>query len=179
MTSFYAIALVTVFAGAIGSSMAQTELAHTREEFSFVLNASYDKAFPLFGAWEERKWALGFEPQFVFPSSPQDQQGMVFTTNQHGANRIWVNTAFDRNTGKAQYVYFIPETMVAFIDVQLTRLGSSQTTVSVVYERTALKPEANEDVLRMAKDDAKSGPHWAQMINEHLARERANAPHHQ
>jgi hypothetical protein len=172
MTSFCAIALVTVFAGAIGSSMAQaqTQLVHTREEFSFVVNASYDDAFPLFGAYEERKWAAGFEPQFIFPPSPHDQQGMVFMTNQHGAKRVWVNTVFDRSTGKAQYVYFIPETMVALIDVQLTRLGSSQTKVNVAYERTALAPEANQHVADMAKADANAGPEWAKAINGYFER---------
>jgi hypothetical protein len=176
MTPFYAVALLTVFAGAMGSSMAQaqTELIHTREKFSFLVNASYEETFPLFGAYEERKWAAGFDPQFVFPPSPHDQQGMVFTTVQDGEKRFWVNTALDRATGHAQYVYFIPATLIALIDVQLTREGDRATKVDVSYERTALMPEANQNVIEMAAADANAGPHWAAMINGYFANHRAS-----
>jgi hypothetical protein len=116
---------------------------------------------------------VGFDPQFVFPASPHDQQGMVFTTVQEGKNRIWVNTALDPATGHAQYVYFIPETMIALIDVRLGKLGNSETKVNVVYERTALTPEANQHVAEMAAGDANAGPHWAEMINEHLKKTAA------
>jgi hypothetical protein len=175
MTSFCAIALLTVFAGAIGSSLAQaqTQLVHTRKDFSFVVNAPYDDTFPLFGAYEERKWAVGFDPQFIFPALPHDQQGMVFTTVQEGKNRIWVNTALDPETGHAQYVYLIPNTMVALIDVRLTAIGKSETKVSVAYERTALTPEVNQPVAEMAAADANAGPHWAAMINGYLKRTAA------
>ena len=178
MTSFCAFALLAVFAGTIVSAEAQepsrSQLVHTREEFSFVVNASYDETFPLFGAYEERKWAAGFHPQFVFPFSPHDQQGMVFTTEQHGATRVWVNTVFDRNAGKAQYVYFVPEKMVALIDVQAMKISSSQTKINVVYERTALASDANQHVIEMARSDANAGPEWAAMINGYFASARAS-----
>ena len=180
MTSLCVFALVAVFAGTIMSSAAQAQpdshpkLVHTREEFSFVVNAPYDEAFPLFGAYEERKWAAGFYPQFVFPPSPHDQQGMVFTTVQEGNNRTWINTALDRAAGHAQYVYFIPETMVALIDVRLARTGNWQTKVKVSYERTALTPEANDYVRETAAADANAGPHWAEMISGYLGDSRAS-----
>ena len=171
MMSFFLFALVAVFAGAIGSSTDYAEegvpprLAHTREEFSFVVRAPYERTFPLFGAYEERKWAAGFDPQFLFPSSPHDQQGMVFTTVQEGHTRWWTNTAFDSATGHVQYVYFIADTMVALIDIHLTKTAAAETQVDVVYERTALNSQANEQVVQMASIDAGSGPRWAAMIN--------------
>jgi hypothetical protein len=179
MNSLSVFAVVAVFAGAIVSAASQAQedphstQAHTRKEFSFLVNASYDETFPLFGAYEEREWAVGFNPQFVFPSSPHDQEGMVFTTQQEGKKRIWVNTAFDQETGRAQYVYFIPETMVSLIDVRLTKSGNSKTKVDVTYERTALTPDANHYVTEMAAADADAGPHWAAMINGYFANARA------
>ena len=143
-------------------------LARTREPFSFVVSAPYDAVFPLFGAHEERKWAAGFEPEFLYPVPPKDQPGMVFTTTQDGLPRVWVNTAFDAASGHVQYAYWIADIMVAFIDIHVQRSGSHETKVDVVYERTALRPEANQKVLDMAHSDANSGPRWAEMITGYL-----------
>jgi hypothetical protein len=42
-----------------------------------------------------------------------------------------------------------------------------------VYERTALRAEANKQVLAMAQADANNGPHWAGMINGYLQKTAA------
>src|SRR5664279_951943 len=126
---------------------------HTHEEFSLIVNAPYEQTFPLFGAHEERKWAKGFYPQFIHPTLPSDQQGMVFTWSQNGTPSLWINTAFDVLSGHVQYVYVITDVMVTLIDIHLTRLDEASTRVSVVYERTALRPEANEQVAQQAGDD--------------------------
>ena len=60
--------------------------------------------------------------------------------------------------------------MVALIDIHVTRSGVNETKVEVTYERTALRPEANEQVVRMAQADANSGPRWAEMINGYFAK---------
>jgi hypothetical protein len=97
-----------------------------------------------------------------------DQQGMVFTTVQDGLNRIWTNTCFDAATGHVQYVYWIADVMTAFIDIHVTSSGPRETQVEVVYERTALRAEANDQVHQMAQTDANFGPHWSAMINGYL-----------
>ena len=150
-----------------------TPLAHTHEEFSVIVKAPYEQAFPLFGAHEERKWAKGFDPLFVHPSPARDQQGMVFTWKLGGDPSVWTNTAFDPASGHVQYVYFVNDTMVTLIDIHLTKAGAAETRVDVVYERTALRPEANELVTQQAKADRNRGTEWAEMINGYLTREAA------
>jgi hypothetical protein len=175
MSYFYACSLLAVFIGVMGSSCVQAEegdrtaLAHTHEEFIFKVNASYDETFPLFGAYEERKWARGFDPQFIHPSPAHDQQGMVFATHQDDRTRLWANTAFDKDAGHVQYVYLVPDALVTLIDIHLTKVSASETRVNVVYERTALIPEANDHVANLAKGDAKTGPQWADAINGYLS----------
>lgn len=179
MTMLVFSSLLVLFGAVVASASspetgnAPPPLAHTRAEFTFSVDAPYERVFPLFGAYEERKWATGFDPQFVYPSTPHDQQGMVFTTVQDGMHRVWTNTAFDRATGHAQYVYFIADAMVALIDVQVTGIGTDGVRVTVMYERTALKPEANEHVTQMSKLDAASGPHWAEAISKCLRTDSA------
>jgi len=147
--------------------------AHTHNEFTFVAKAPYEQVFPLFGAWEEKKWAEGWEPQFVFPTPPGDQLGMVFTVAHGGMTSVWTNTAFDAAGGHVQYVYVIPDALVTLIDIHLTKSGGNETQVSAVYERTALSKEANDHVAHLAKGDAKSGPEWEAAMNGYLRKAAA------
>jgi len=174
MNHIYGYSLLALFAGVVlpagraQTGVADTTPAHTREEFSFLVSAPYSQVFPLFGAHQERKWAAGFEPHFLHPLPAHDQQGMVFTTVQEGIPRVWTNTCFDAASGHVQYVYWIADVMVAVIEIHVNRSVAQQTQVQVVYERTALRPEANQQVLRMAQADANSGPKWAEAINSYL-----------
>jgi len=174
MNASSAFALLAVFASVIvpGATNAQDNAApaHTHNEFSFTAQGPYERVFPLFGALEEKKWAEGWEPQFVYPTPARDQRGMVFTTEHAGRTSTWTCTAFDESTGYVQYVYVVSDFIVTMIDIHLAKSGAAETHVSVVYQRTALRAAANEDVAHLAKGDANSGPEWAEAINGYLAR---------
>jgi len=150
-------------------------LAHAETEFHLSARASYEQVFPLFGALEEKKWAEGWNPQFVYPTPAHDQRGMVFTVEHGSKTGVWTCTAFDQNAGYVQYVFMLGNLMVTVIDIHVTKSGSHETPVSVLYERTALRPEANDHVAHLATGDAKSGPEWEEAINGYLAKARSAA----
>ena len=168
------VAAGILFAGwttrAEAQDSAAQAVAHIRTEFHFTVNAGFDQAAPLFGADQERKWAPEWNPQFVYPSTAHDQQGMVFQVNHGQHSSVWVNTAFDLVTGHIQYAYVLNDAMVTLIDIHLTR-EESRTGVSVVYERTALTPEANEHIQHFAKGDEKAGKEWEEAINGYFAKQ--------
>jgi hypothetical protein len=177
MNALSAFALLAVFASVIatGTSAAQDNAtpAHIHVEFNFTAQAPYERVFPLFGALEEKKWAKGWDPQFVYPMPARDQQGMVFHVERGGMSSTWTCTAFDQAAGHVQYVYVVDGAMVTLIDIRVAKSGGAETHVGVVYERTALSAAANEHVAHLAKGDANSGPEWAEAINGYLRRARA------
>ncbi len=145
-------------------------LARAEARFEFTANGPLDKVAPLMGANRERVWAPGWNPRFVYPKPAVDQQGMVFTV-VHGPYQVpWLNTEFDLQAGRVQYVYVIPETLVTLITIRMTPDGD-KTHVAVEYDRTALKSEANDHVQRLAEHDRKSGPEWEGQINGWLGKE--------
>ncbi len=145
-------------------------LAHTRTEFHFVVNASFEQTAPLFGANQERKWALDWDPHFVYPNPAHDQPGMVFRVERPNHSSVWVNTAFDLAAGHVQYVYVLNDAMTTLIDIHLTHESADITGVSVVYERTALAPEANEHVQHFTQGDEKAGKEWGDAINAYFTK---------
>ncbi len=150
-------------------------LAHIRNEFSFTVDAPFEQVVPLFGANEERKWADGWDPQFVYPNPARDQQGEVFKV-AHGQNTsVWINTALDLTAGHIQYAHVLNDAMATLIDIHATRQGLNQTAVTVVYERTALIPAANEHLQHFAKGDASAGKEWSEALNGYFAKSRGAA----
>jgi hypothetical protein len=147
--------------------------AHVRNGFQFVIRAPLHRAAPLFGPEGERCWAgQHWNPEFLYPQPGKDVQGAVFTV-QHGPHRsVWVNTLFDVEGGRMQYVSFVPGTVVSTVDVQLTALDTSSTGVEVTYARTALDVVANDAVQTMGRSDRENGPHWQQAIESCLTAQR-------
>jgi hypothetical protein len=142
-------------------------LLHTREQFSVVANAPFEIAWPLFGAHSEQLWAPDWEPVFLWPEKPFDQEGMVFIIRQAEKNDVWFNTTFDQNSGRIQYVYVIPDVVVTVITLKLSPDGRA-TNVEVIYERTALAVATNERVRILAANDRCAGAEWSRQINSHL-----------
>jgi hypothetical protein len=182
MNGIFAISLsllVGIFASVEANSQqadsSGTALAHTRTEFHFVANAPLEQVAPLFGANEERKWSPEWDPRFVYPTPARDQPGMIFRVEHGNHSSIWVNTAFDLVAGHIQYAYVLNDAMVTTIDIRLTPDNTHQTGVTVVYERTALMPEANEHVQHFAEGDGKAQKEWEKAINGYFAKSRAAA----
>jgi hypothetical protein len=140
---------------------------HTREQFSFVVLAQLEVAWPLFGAQGERAWAPGWDPAFIWPREPVDQEGMVFKIEHALGTATWVNTVFDPLSMRIQYVYVIAEVVATVISLRLRSLGEA-TQVAVTYERTALCEAANDRVRELAVSDKAAGEEWNRQIEMYL-----------
>ena len=144
-------------------------LAHVKSEFSFTVHAPIAVVAPLFGPEAERGWGgSDWDPHFLYPQPVKDVDGAVFLVKHGQHTSTWVTTALDFAAGHVQYVNLIDGLMATKIDIRLTPKGPENTFVTVVYERTALQPEANDHVNTLGKNDSGSGPHWESTINGYL-----------
>ena len=148
-------------------------LSHVSDSFELTVDAPYKIAAPLFGPAGERSWAgKDWDPKFIYPRPPKDREGAVFTI-RHGLHRsVWVNTAFDIRARRFQYVYFVSDVMVTIISLTFLPVDADKTKVSVVYERTALSPEANDHVEKLGATDRGNGKPWEKAINDYLAKQK-------
>jgi hypothetical protein len=146
-------------------------VTHAKSEFTFTVHAPAAVAFPLFGPEGERPWAgPHWDPQFISPTPAKDVEGAVFRTRHGHHDATWVNTAFDAQAGHAAYVYVVDGKLATRIDVQLTPIDAQNTSVRVMYERTALDPSVTPDVGEMAQTDPTQGPEWEKSIADYLQR---------
>jgi hypothetical protein len=143
------------------------ERAHSDCTFEFVAEGPMSEVAPLFGAHKERVWAPGWNPCFIWPARAEDRLGMVFTVSGRYGTAVWVNTRFEPQDGHVQYACVLENAMSTLITLRITPRGE-HTHVAVSYRRTALQPQADAWVARMAEMDAKAGEEWATQINAYL-----------
>lgn len=135
--------------------------------FEFMIDAPIARASLLFGPEAERAWAgAEWDPRFVYPATPQDTEGAVFTITGDGRTSVWVNTEFDP-TRRIHYVAFLPGVMVTTIEVLLEPQGT-RTSAKVTYVRTALNAQAEPNVLDLSRGDAEKGAQWRAAIAARL-----------
>ena len=166
----FSAVILSIKAAAQEPAVSTGAALHTHTEFRFTVDAPFDQVAPLFGANEERKWSPGWNPQFIYPTPARDQQGMVFKVAHGQLTSIWVNTAFDLVAGHIQYAYVLNDAMSTLIDIHVTRQSTKRTAVTVVYERTALIPEAHDHVQHFTEGDKEAGKEWGDAINAYFAK---------
>lgn len=150
---------------------------HVRNTFEFTVQAPPRDVAPLFGAHRERVWAEGWEPQFLYPQPAEDRQGAIFTVKRGDRIATWVTTVYEPDSGHIQHVYFVADIMVTLIDIHLfSSSGPVATHVKVAYERTALRPELNEEIRKEGELDAQQSNEWREAIEKYLQKTKKHRP---
>ncbi len=74
---------------------------------TIYINANVEKVFSLFGAFEERKWAEGWNPVLIYPQSEIIEEGTTFKTHAHSHGEeeyIWRVTKYEPEKYLIQYL---------------------------------------------------------------------------
>jgi hypothetical protein len=109
--------------------------------------------FPLHGFREEQAWAVGWEPEMVYPPDGDPVEGAVFTVHRGGCDEIWELTTWDPAGGRAAYVHVTPGRDVTDLRIRVTGPELGPTHVEVVYTWTGLSPVGNAFVEAQTEDD--------------------------
>lgn len=151
--------------------------AHVVNYFTFEIAAPMKQVAPLFAPEAERSWAGdNWNPVFAHPQPGRDIEGAVFTTKHGPVTTVWVNTIFNVESGRMQYVAIVPDKFAMTVDVQVTAVAATRTAVKVTYTRTALEPSANAHVIQLGDQDKSSAPDWRQSIESALALPPSSKP---
>src|SRR6266404_9515058 len=147
------LALVqAALAGAAGTTVPEQRT----QSFAIALNGSVADVTPLFGPVREAEWAPDWSPRFIHPAQGVQREGVVFTTSPgDGRDRLWLLTTYDVRNGRVEYVVVTPAFTSNEIKIRVVPDGQQRCRATIMYRRSGLTPEGNEEV-------AKLGEHWAE-----------------
>jgi hypothetical protein len=175
--AFATTLLIVLRASAQQPQPVASENAHVVNSFRFEVAAPMARVAPLFAPEAERFWAGDhWNPVFAYPQPGRDVEGAVFTVKHGPFNSVWVNTIFNVEAGRMQYVAVVADKFAMTVDVQVTALAANRTGVRVTYVRTALDPQLNEHIKELGEQDRSSGPDWQRGVESALGLERKANP---
>lgn len=136
-----------------------------------TLNGKIEFVFPLFGAFEERKWANGWDPVLIYPSAEIIEEGTTFKTQAHDhgeAEYIWRVTKYEPEKYLIQYLVST-ENRYWTITIKCKPTGSNKTSAEISYSYISLNELGNKinehSLQRMYQYNLKD---WADEINSYL-----------
>ena len=135
------------------------------------INGKIENVFPLFGAFEERKWAEGWNPELIYPSTEIIEEGTTFKTSGYGTDEsefIWRVTKYQPEQFLIQYLVSTANRYWT-ITVICKSAEDNKTSAEVTYSFIGLNENGNKynkDALqRMYKHNLKD---WEEEINKFL-----------
>lgn len=140
---------------------------------TITLNGKTDRIFPLFGAFEERKWSEGWNPVLLFPATETIREGTTFLTHGHGHGEdkfTWIVNRYDPGQFLIQYLV-CTDNRHWTITISCTPLPNSRTIAKITYTFTGhneLGNTINRHLLdKMYSQDLKD---WETVINDYLVK---------
>lgn len=135
------------------------------------VQSDIDVVFPLFGAFEERKWAEGWDPVLLFPSKEIMEEGTTFKTSGHSHTEgefVWIVSKYDPQNAKVEYLVFTANRYWT-INVQCRPVSERMTAVTVTYTFTGLNHEGNSNNRQALDKMYQHGlKDWEQALNYYL-----------
>jgi hypothetical protein len=140
---------------------------------TIILNGKIEIVFPLFGAFEERKWAEGWNPVLIYPEREIIEEGTTFKTEGHGHDElefIWRVTKYEPEKFLIQYLVST-ENRYWTITVKCSPTNNNKTSAEVTYTFIGLNALGNKlnehSRQRIYKYNLKD---WEEEINNYIER---------
>jgi len=170
---FFAISIT----GCKGQHKANEDFSaeRTSSTASFIVDETIDKLFPLFGAFEERKWISTWNPILIYPDKEIIEEGTTFKIYPHGHGHssekefLWIVSKYEPENYLIQYLVST-ENRFWTITVKSNPIENNiKTENTVTYVFTGLNAKGNklnkENLDNMYKNELRD---WAEMINEYF-----------
>ncbi len=147
---------------------------------SIMVNDKIEKVFPLFGAFEERKWAVDWRPRLIYPATEMMEEGTTFKTPPHlhqEGEYLWIVTKYDAPGFLIQYLVISPDRFWT-IAIHCSRNADNSTKADITYTFTGLNNSGNQVnrhmIEAMYKNNLKD---WEEAINYYLKTGKALTHH--
>jgi hypothetical protein len=138
-----------------------------------ILNGNISTVFPLFGAFEERKWAEGWNPELIYPETEIIAEGTTFKTEGQDApgeaGYTWIVDKYDADRMFIQYLVFTVNRYWT-IAVECAEINAGKMQAKITYTFTALNEMGHQlNIQHLDRIYADSLKDWESEINAYLS----------
>ncbi len=153
----------------------QFKSQRTSQTASFVVDANIKHVFPLYGTFEERKWAPGWEPKLIYPEKEVIEEGTAFKVEPSGHSHgeegasLWIVSKYEPKDHLIQYLVSTQNRFWTITVKSTTIENDTKTKTTVTYTYTGLNHIGNSlnqrSIEKMYENNLQD---WADLINAYL-----------
>lgn len=146
ITGFLLLSLLTAGAKAQRMDTTNFKAEILTKTATITVNGNIKNVFPLFGAFEERKWARGWNPTLIYPATETIEEGTTFRTpgHMHGENEyLWRVSKYEAQQFLIQYMVYARDRCWT-ITVKCDILPDHKTSAAITYSFVGLNALGNE-----------------------------------
>jgi hypothetical protein len=141
---------------------------HIEVSGSMRLGASPADAFMFLTPEGEKRWVVGWEPEYLHPADGALQQGLTFRTQHGGEETLWLVARLN-GPKEVDYVRVTPASRMGIVSVRVSAAGVAASDVTVTYRLTSLSPAADATVDAFGRAFPEMLAMWERSINTVLA----------
>lgn len=151
----------------------------------FEVSRPASDVFLLYGPEDEKKWAPGWNPRWIFPKNKDainkmPQKDWIFQISGHGHHKVptlWTIREFDSDKMFVEYFVVTPDTTVHTIKVQVFNKGNDSSITRVTYQFTALSEKGNKIIdSKNQKKFNSEIKHWKKLIDYYFKNGKVHPP---
>lgn len=135
------------------------------------VSGNIQNVFPLFGPFEERKWAEGWNPTLIYPTTEIIEEGTTFKTEGHAHDEtefLWRVSKYQPETNLIQYLVSTSNRYWT-ITIICKQITDDKTTAEITYTFFGLNNLGNtinrQSIEKMYIKNLKD---WEEAINYYL-----------
>ncbi len=163
-------ALLLILTACHPHSQMDTTAQRITRTASISVHEKIENIFPLFGAFEERKWADGWNPVLIYPAAETMGEGTTFRTAGNGEEKefLWRVTRYEPQQHLVQYLVST-ENRYWTITVNCSPADHDITTAEITYTYIGLNSLGNALNSRaLEKMYSQNLKDWEKAINHFL-----------
>jgi hypothetical protein len=148
------------------------------------LNEAPETVFPLFTPEEEKKWAAGWDFEWVYPPDPDGdvEENFIFKTSAHDHHHgeaIWIIGHYDPDAYQIVYYRLEPGVKIGHIRIECQATEAGQTLATITYTYTGLSKAGHRFIEKFtAAHYQQFIESWERAINHFLETGEALPPGH-
>lgn len=140
------------------------------KEAIISLNGNVKEVFPLFGYWEEKKWAYGWNPELVYPQEPAVNEGIVFKTKSSFSDESYYTWIISKYQPEDYLLEYTVSTVNRIWVIRVKCIDKDKSTEAIIrYTYTGLNkkgiPYNKKALADIFKEDLND---WELAINHYL-----------
>jgi len=146
ITGIFLLFLLTAGANAQTMDTTSFKAEMVTRTATITVNGDIRNVFPLFGAFEERKWTRGWNPTLIYPATETIEEGTTFKTpgHLHGEQEyVWRVSKYEEKQFLIQYMVYARDRCWT-ITVSCAVLSDHKTSTTITYSFVGLNAMGNE-----------------------------------